>query len=104
MNHDDFDWLKVLEQDELDEGRVKPVTCAQRTLCMTHFEGQYGALDNRCPHQGGPLGEGEVILEAKVPRDYARDLADLVHRWNLHWRETSKYALCIGHMNDCLFT
>ena len=53
-------WLKVLEPDELPEGRVKPVTCAHRTLCLTHFEGQYGALDNRCPHQGGPLGEGSI--------------------------------------------
>ena len=53
-------WLKVLEHGELDEGRVKPVTCAQATVCMTHFEGAYGALDNKCPHQGGPLGEGSI--------------------------------------------
>ena len=60
MNRDELDWLKVLGQDELAEGRVKPVTCAQRTLCLTHFDGEYGALDNRCPHQGGPLGEGSI--------------------------------------------
>ncbi len=53
-------WLKVLDKDELPEGRVKSVTCAHRTLCVTHFEGQYGALDNKCPHQGGPLGEGSI--------------------------------------------
>jgi thiamine pyrophosphate-dependent acetolactate synthase large subunit-like protein len=27
---------------------------------MTHYQGQYGALDNHCPHQGGPLGEGSI--------------------------------------------
>jgi thiamine pyrophosphate-dependent acetolactate synthase large subunit-like protein len=27
---------------------------------MTRFEGEYAALDNRCPHQGGPLGEGSI--------------------------------------------
>ncbi len=53
-------WLKVLDPEELPEGRVKPVTCKHRTLCMTHFEGEYGALDNKCPHQGGPLGEGSI--------------------------------------------
>lgn len=53
-------WRKVLERDELSEGRVKPVTCEHLTVCMTHFEGQYGALDNKCPHQGGPLGEGSI--------------------------------------------
>ena len=53
-------WLKVLDHGELPQGRVKPVTCQHQTLCITHYEGQYGALDNRCPHQGGPLGEGSI--------------------------------------------
>ncbi len=53
-------WLKTLSPDELPEGRVKQVTCARRTVCMTHFRGKYAALDNRCPHQGGPLGEGSI--------------------------------------------
>jgi thiamine pyrophosphate-dependent acetolactate synthase large subunit-like protein/nitrite reductase/ring-hydroxylating ferredoxin subunit len=60
MSDDSARWLKVLELDELPEGRVKPVTCKHRTLCLTHHEGQYGALDNKCPHQGGPLGEGSI--------------------------------------------
>ncbi|MGB6995767.1 MAG: thiamine pyrophosphate-binding protein, partial [Thermoanaerobaculia bacterium] len=53
-------WRKVLERGELADGRVKPVTCEHQTVCMTHIEGQYGALDNKCPHQGGPLGEGSI--------------------------------------------
>ena len=56
----DLEWTKVLDAIELAEGRVKPVTCHHHTLCMTHHEGRYGALDNRCPHQGGPLGEGSI--------------------------------------------
>lgn len=55
-----LEWTKVLELDELDEGRVTTVTAGTTSLCMTKFEGQYGALDNRCPHQGGPLGEGSI--------------------------------------------
>ncbi|MDA0748150.1 MAG: thiamine pyrophosphate-binding protein [bacterium] len=53
-------WHKALDLAELPEGRVKPVTCAHTTVCMTHFEGQYSALNNKCPHQGGPLGEGSI--------------------------------------------
>jgi len=60
MSEDNARWLKVLELGELPEGRVKPVTCKHRTLCLTHFEGQYAALDNKCPHQGGPLAEGSI--------------------------------------------
>ena len=53
-------WHKVLEPEELPEGRVKPATCAHLTVCMTRYKGQYAALDNKCPHQGGPLGEGSI--------------------------------------------
>jgi len=56
----ELDWHKVLATDELDEGRVKTASCAHLTLCMTRFQGQYAALDNRCPHQAGPLGEGSI--------------------------------------------
>ena len=53
-------WHKVLEPNELPEGRVKTVSVGVNTLCMTHYDGRYGALENRCPHQGGPLGEGSI--------------------------------------------
>ena len=53
-------WFRVLGLDELPEGRVKVVTAGHKNIAVTHYEGQYGALDNRCPHQGGPLGEGSI--------------------------------------------
>ncbi|MBW8184913.1 thiamine pyrophosphate-dependent enzyme [Shewanella nanhaiensis] len=54
-------WYKVLEnKNELQEGRVMSVTAGHQVLCLSHFEGKYSALDNRCPHQGGPLGEGSI--------------------------------------------
>ena len=54
------EWHRVAELDELAEGRVKTVTVGHRSLCLSHFEGEYGALSNYCPHQGGPLGEGSI--------------------------------------------
>ncbi|MES9989588.1 MAG: thiamine pyrophosphate-binding protein [Candidatus Thiodiazotropha endolucinida] len=59
-NNSTLVWHKVLSKDELPEGRVTSVTCRKKTLCMSHHQGQYGALDNKCPHQGGPLGEGSI--------------------------------------------
>ena len=52
--------MKVADPDELPEGRVKTVLAGGRALCLTHCDGRFGALDNRCPHQGGPLGEGSI--------------------------------------------
>jgi thiamine pyrophosphate-dependent acetolactate synthase large subunit-like protein/nitrite reductase/ring-hydroxylating ferredoxin subunit len=53
-------WYHALEPRELDEGRVKTVVCGLVTVCMTRYEGRVAALDNACPHQGGPLGEGSI--------------------------------------------
>ena len=51
-------WFKVLEKEELAEGRVKSVAARHKSLCMTHYKGEFAALDNKCPHQGGPHGRG----------------------------------------------
>jgi len=51
---------KILDLDELPEGRVTTVNVGHRTYAVTHYNGDYGVLDNRCPHQGGPLGEGSI--------------------------------------------
>ncbi len=56
----DSEWHKLLDVDELDEGRVKTVSIGVRSFAVTRFEGRYGCLDNACPHQGGPLGEGSI--------------------------------------------
>lgn len=54
-------WHKVLDNKKrLAEGRVMTVTAAHKGICLTHFEGKFSALDNKCPHQGGPLGEGSI--------------------------------------------
>ena len=55
-----LEWHKILEPGELDEGRVKTVAVGTRTFAVSHHEGQFGCIDNACPHQGGPLGEGSI--------------------------------------------
>jgi nitrite reductase/ring-hydroxylating ferredoxin subunit len=56
----DLRWHRVADPDELPEGRVKTVAAGTRSLALTHVDGEYAALDNHCPHQGGPLGEGSI--------------------------------------------
>jgi len=54
------EWHRVLDPDELGDHRVTTVTVGRRSLCMTRVGDAFGALDNACPHQGGPLGEGSI--------------------------------------------
>ncbi len=53
-------WHRVASVDDLADGRVMTVVAGRRSLALTHFNGRWGALDNHCPHQGGPLGEGSI--------------------------------------------
>lgn len=54
-------WYKVAEADELPEGQVMTGLAGATAVCLIHTA-KHGltALDNRCPHQGGPLGEGQI--------------------------------------------
>lgn len=54
-------FFKVLNnRSELAENRVIVVTAGKKQIALSHFEGKICALDNHCPHQGGPLGEGSI--------------------------------------------
>ncbi len=58
---DNLNWYKVLDnKKELKEGRVMTVVAGHKDLCLSHWKGKLTALDNKCPHQGGPLGEGSI--------------------------------------------
>ena len=55
-----LEWVRVIQAGDLPDGRVMTVTARTKTLCLSHFDGQWAAMDNHCPHQGGPLGEGSI--------------------------------------------
>lgn len=54
------EWHRVLATEELPEGRVTTVAAGHKSVALVHYDGQFSALDNHCPHQGGPLGEGSI--------------------------------------------
>lgn len=52
-------WVKIEEVD-FDLNTPTMVVAKGRALCVTRTAEGWGILDNRCPHQGGPLGEGHI--------------------------------------------
>ncbi|WP_299405560.1 thiamine pyrophosphate-binding protein [uncultured Roseobacter sp.] len=60
MSDETLDWISVGQIDDLPEGRVKTVTARTTSICLVHFDGQWAAMNNHCPHQRGPLGEGSI--------------------------------------------
>ncbi|MCL1692986.1 MAG: thiamine pyrophosphate-binding protein [Actinomycetia bacterium] len=56
---DDVRWHEV-EAADLTTNEVTAVIAGGRSVCLARTEQGLSALDNRCPHQGGPLGEGTI--------------------------------------------
>ncbi len=62
----------VATVDEIQPGERKIVEVAGRSIGIFNVRGEFFALRNRCPHQGGPLCSGRLwgSLQAKVPGEY----------------------------------
>lgn len=53
-------FTKVATIQEVPAGRSKQVTVNGRTLALFNVNGAYCAIDDTCPHRGGPLWEGDL--------------------------------------------
>lgn len=52
-------WVKLCgAQDAPKPGEVIEANAEGVAICLANVEGRLCALDNVCPHRGGPLGEG----------------------------------------------
>lgn len=54
-------WLRVAKLSECPPGTVLERVAGERVIALCNVEGKLFALDGVCPHQGGPLGEGELV-------------------------------------------
>jgi nitrite reductase (NADH) small subunit len=41
-------------------GQAREFEIGERVVCVANVNGEYSALDNVCPHRGGPLGQGYI--------------------------------------------
>lgn len=77
---------------EIPPGGRKIVEVAGRSIGIFNLDGEYFALRNRCPHQGGPLCEGPLWgrLTARVPGEIEYQSGGMVscgwHGWEFDIR------------------
>ena len=62
----------VAKVEEIPLGERKIVALNGRSIGVFNVQGTFYALRNRCPHQGGPLCEGQLsgFATAEVPGKY----------------------------------
>ena len=55
------EFQRVMSVSELPpEGEAREVWCGERLICIANSAGTISAMDNVCPHWGGPLGQGKI--------------------------------------------
>lgn len=54
------DFVKVAQVDDIAPGTGKTVQVGDKEVALFNAGGTFYAIDNTCPHRGGPLGEGEL--------------------------------------------
>jgi nitrite reductase/ring-hydroxylating ferredoxin subunit len=53
-------FLTACPASEIAPGTGKQLTVGGKDLAVFNVDGTFYALDNTCPHRGGPLAEGEL--------------------------------------------
>lgn len=89
----------VAAAGEIAPGERKIVTVAGRSIGVFNVGGEFFALRNRCPHQGGALCEGQLwgVLESSLPGEYRyRESREVVacpwHGWEFHLRSGQSWC------------
>ena len=52
--------IRVATTGEVPAGEGRVVDAAGKTLALFNVGGTFYAIDNLCPHRGGPLGDGDL--------------------------------------------
>ena len=53
-------YVCVARVADVGPGQVALVRAGERAYALANVDGQFYALDNNCPHNGGPLGKGTL--------------------------------------------
>src|SRR5262245_10743333 len=53
-------FVKACAVADVVPGTGKTITLEGQELALFNVDGTFYAIDNTCPHRGGPLGEGEL--------------------------------------------
>ncbi len=51
-------YIEIADINEVPVGSKKKIEIATGTVLVVNIQGSFYALDNKCPHMGGSLGDG----------------------------------------------
>ena len=54
------DWIRIADVAACPPGTALEAVAGDQMVALFNIDGELYALDGVCPHQGGPLGQGEL--------------------------------------------
>lgn len=54
-------FIKVATKSEIPQNTIREFEVSGVMLAIANLNGEFYAVENSCTHDGGPLGEGEVV-------------------------------------------
>lgn len=55
------EFIKVTTKSEIPQSSIKEFEVNKVMVAIANLNGEFFAIENTCTHDGGPLGEGEVV-------------------------------------------
>lgn len=55
-----MEFVRVADRTSLPPGKARAFNVGRYEVALFNVDGNYYALENACPHQGGPIAEGWV--------------------------------------------
>ena len=62
----EHNWIRIAARDSIPPREGRSVRIRGRDIAIFNLGDRFLAIDGRCPHQGGPLGDGIVSGSAVV--------------------------------------
>lgn len=78
----------VAAADEIPVGGRKMITIGKRSIGLFNVDGAFHALPNLCPHQLGPLCEGNVS---------GTTASNIESGWKVEWVQEGEIVACPWH-------
>ena len=59
-------FVRAARKDDIPPGKVREFQVAGKRIGLANVSGKFCAFNNICVHQGGPLGEGDLVGQVVI--------------------------------------
>ena len=60
MNKQTASWVQITEKENIPPREGRSIRVGGRDIAIFNLGARFVAMENRCPHRGGPLADGIV--------------------------------------------